>query len=482
MSKHSFLMLAALSALGCGSRPLTDGDFGLLPVDVLPAKQVEPVEKPLPTVWGSPALEDINPDPHIVEVNLRSVPTTLNIDDNRSVRGMYTFNGLYPGPMLKARKGDKIIVHFKNDLPEPTTIHWHGLRIPDAMDGNPRIQSPIPAGGSFDYEFIAPDSGSFWYHPHVRAGEQVEKGLYAPIVIEDADGVDPTFDLERSVMVDDMLLSGGDFEAFGGAMEAMMGGRLGNVLITNGRVNGRGLDAKAKRGQVERWRIVNPSNARTMELSLDGARFFVLGTDGGWLAQPFAGGKLTVAVGQRYDLMVVYDNEGPVKLLSHVDTVDNNNNVVNVAIPVLTVDVGPGDAPVIPVIAPRPELNRPSIKTAEIVIDAINDPQMGFMWRLNGKSHDEGGPLFTFDQGDTVKITISNLEGVEHPFHLHGQFFTIRDLKEPGLKDVILIPPQGSREIVAYFDNPGRWMAHCHILEHAEYGMMSTVVVNPKQQ
>jgi FtsP/CotA-like multicopper oxidase with cupredoxin domain len=478
MSRFSWLAVA-LVASGCGPKTAAQGEFELLPIQVEPAP---PVVKPLPEVWGSPALEDVNPDPKIVEVNLRAVPTTLNIDDNRSVRGMYTFNGMYPGPTLKAKKGDRIIVHFKNDLPEPTTIHWHGLRISDQMDGSPRIQAPIKPGESFTYDYVAPDPGSFWYHPHVRAGEQVEKGLYAPIVIEDDEGVDPTFDLERSVMVDDMLISGGDFEAFGGAMEAMMGGRLGNVLITNGKVQGRGLNATAKRGQVERWRVVNPSNARTMELSLDGARFFVIGTDGGWLSQPYAATKLIVAVGQRYDLMVVYDNEGPVKLLSHVDTVDNNNNVVNVAIPVMTVDVGPGGAPQLPVILPRAELDRPATKTAEIVIDAVNDPQMGFMWRLNGKGHGEGGPLFTFEQGDTVKLSLTNKEGVEHPFHLHGQFFTIRDLKEPGLKDVVLIPPQSSREVIAYFDNPGHWMAHCHILEHAEYGMMGEIYVNPKPQ
>lgn len=372
-------------------------------------------------------------------------------------------------------------MHFKNELPEPTTIHWHGLRIPADMDGSPRIQSPVQPGGEFTYSFVAPDPGSFWYHPHVRANEQVEKGLYAPIVIHDAQGQDPVFDLERYLLLDDMLLAGGDFEPFlQSGMEAMHG-RFGNVLVTNGRVEGKGLGPKARRGQVERWRLVNTSNARTMVVSVSGARIFVVGTDGGWLAQPYAVSELTIAVGQRYDLMVAYDTDGEVALYSHVEVLDANNNVVVRKIPVLSVAVASGPAPVLPVVAPRPADERAPNKQAEIVIDAVNDPTHGLMWRLNGKSH-AMDPMFTFAQGDTVKMTITNTAGPEHPFHLHGQFFTISGGAEPGLKDVVLVGGQETREIVARFDNPGRWMAHCHILEHAEVGMMAEIEVTPRQQ
>lgn len=482
MKRSVFSLLVpavVLAATACGPSA-SRGEFeGLLPVYAEPPP---PPPKALPRVWGPPTLEDLNPDPNVVEVNLRAVPNTLGISGSRTVRGMYTFNGLYPGPLLQAKKGDRIIVHFKNDLPEPTTIHWHGLRIPEEMDGSPRIQSPIPAGGEFTYDFVAPDPGSYWYHPHVRANEQVEKGLYAPIVIHDADGVDPVFEQERSILLDDMLLSGGDFEPFmAGHMEAMHG-RLGNVLITNGRVDSKDLGATAKRGQVERWRIVNTSNARTMVLSLDGAKFFVVGTDGGWLPQPYATTTLTVAVGQRYDLMVAYDTAGEVVLQSHIETLDASNNVVVRQFPVFKVQVGSGSLPQWPVVAPRAVEPRPSNKEAEIVIDAVNDPTHGLMWRLNGKSH-AMEPLFTFDQGDTVKLTLTNTAGPEHPFHLHGQFFTIEDgIKEPGLKDVVLVGGQQTRVIYARLDNPGKWMAHCHILEHAEVGMMSEIEVRPRQQ
>ncbi|HBQ18492.1 MAG TPA: hypothetical protein DEF51_47655 [Myxococcales bacterium] len=109
--------------------------------------------------------------------------------------------------------------------------------------------------------------------------------------------------------------------------------------------------------------------------------------------------------------------------------------------------------------------------------DAINDPAEGILWRINGEAH-RMEPLFTFGQGETVRITLANLAGQEHPFHLHGQFFEVPG--RPGLYDTVLVGGSETVEIIAHLDNPGRWMAHCHILEHAELGMMSEIVVDPR--
>jgi FtsP/CotA-like multicopper oxidase with cupredoxin domain len=428
----------------------------------------------LPDVQGVPALEDENPDPNIVEVSINAEKTKVDLGDGKTV-AMLGYNGQNPGPMLKAKVGDEVIVHFHNSLTTPTTIHWHGLRIPDAMDGSPRVQEPVPPNGDFTYRFKVPEAGSFWYHPHVKANEQVEAGLYAPIVIIDPNK-DPTYDVERYLMLDDLLLgdSGRIVPPILSGMDAMHG-RSGNILLTNGTLS-KNARAAGEQGSVERWRLVNTANARTMELEIEGASFRIIGTDGGLLAQPYKTKRITLPVGQRYDVEVTYENAGPVTLKSIVLELDANDKVIEVPQPVFQVDVAASAK--VPREIVWPEINpvtRAPDADATIAIDAINGAN-GVEWRLNGKSHSME-PLFTFRQGQAVRIKLENKLGPEHPFHLHGQFFEIQDKKQPGLKDTVLVPGMSTVEIVAYMDNPGRWMAHCHILEHSELGMMSEIVV-----
>ncbi len=149
--------------------------------------------------------------------------------------------------MLKAKRGDDVIVHFKNELPEPTTIHWHGLRLPAKMDGSTSTQSAVPSGGTFDYRFRVEDAGTFWFHPHVRADEQIERGLYAPFVVVQDDGVDTVAD--RVFVLDDVrLVASGELSTHIDALDLMVG-RQGNVLLANGR---RGATLEVLSGARER--------------------------------------------------------------------------------------------------------------------------------------------------------------------------------------------------------------------------------------
>jgi FtsP/CotA-like multicopper oxidase with cupredoxin domain len=428
-----------------------------------------------PDVWGVTALEDTNPDPNVVEVFITARAARLPLE-NREI-DFLTFNGSFPGPLLQAKVGDEIIVHFKNDLDEPTTIHWHGLRISDQMDGSPRVQQPVAPGGEFTYRFKAPDAGSYWYHPHVRANDQVERGLYAPIVIRGKD--EPEYDLERYLLVDDVLISGGKIAPPSMTGMTAMHGRAGNTWLTNGQISA-DFRGEATQGTVERWRIVNASNSLVADLELEGASFRVIGTDGGLLPQPYSTKRVTVAVGQRYDLEVVYDQPGTAVLRRIELAQDAQGNIVDVRVPVFTVDVAASDKTpreiVWPDVAPIPDRKPDQAVTLEF--DAVAG-DAGVEWRINGMSHGMGHPLFTFKKGQTVRMTLTNKMGPYHPFHLHGQFFKVLSAKEPGLKDTVLVPGMESVEIVAFFDNPGRWMAHCHILEHAELGMMTEIVVMP---
>jgi len=465
MSRYALLL--SFLCLGCGEAATTPDGGG------------DAASEP---AWSTPALrgpeaalEDENPDPDVVEVHLRAELIEVDLGDG-TTREMLGYNGLFPGPVLQAEVGDEVIVHFENHTWDETTVHWHGLRISDQMDGSPRIQEPVAAdGGTFTYRFVVPEAGTFWYHPHVRTNEQLEMGLVGTLVVHDRQ--DPVFDAERVIALDDILIdpSTDEIAPFLAFHPELVHGRSGNVLLTNGRVSP-GPDHEARPGQVERWRIVNTANARTMSLSLTGASMRVVGTDAGRLAEPFETTRLELPVGQRYDLEVRYDGPGLVALQSHVLGRDGAGDIVEMAVPVYVVDVG-GDA-----VEPReivwPELPAPEPRTidreVEMSFDAIDDPELGILWRINGEAH-RTEPLFTFGRGETVRMTLRNLNGQEHPFHLHGQFFEV--VGRPGLYDTVLVGGSATVEIIAHLDNPGRWMAHCHILEHAELGMMSEIVV-----
>jgi FtsP/CotA-like multicopper oxidase with cupredoxin domain len=217
-----------------------------------------------------------------------------------------------------------------------------------------------------------------------------------------------------------------------------------------------------------------------MSLSIAGATFRVIGTDGGLLRAPYGTTRLTLPVGQRYDVEVTFDRVGEVALNSHVLVQDASGNVVEQTLPqlVVTVDAAEDDYPVVSDWTLPPDAQRAVDREVTLTFDAVNDPVMGLMWRINGVSHPVD-PLFTFQRGETVRLVLVNRVGPEHPFHLHGQFFEVEEAGQPGLKDTVLVPGLSTVRVVARFDNPGRWMAHCHILEHAELGMMSEVVVGP---
>jgi FtsP/CotA-like multicopper oxidase with cupredoxin domain len=466
--RHFALVAIAATLIACSSTKTED------PAPPPPAEPAAPPPWMMPDVQGMTPLEDENDDPNIVEVTLTAGRTTTSYLAGKKA-SVYAYNGSIPGPLLRAKVGDHVIVHFKNKLADPTTIHWHGLRISDHMDGSPRMQTPVPPGGTFTYEFNVPDAGSYWYHPHVTAAEQIEMGLYGAIVVFDPKR-DPTYDAERFLAIRDIRLESDGTVSPPAEMDGMMAGRYGNTLLTNGRPVKEAVVA-VEQGTVERWRIVNTSNARTMQLGIEGASFRIIATDGGLLPAPYTTKKLPVPVGQRYDLEVTYDQPGNAKLVNWVESADADGNPITEKMTQLTVQVTASDRVPRDITLPTITMpHRTATSQATITLDATKTGDMP--WTINGKP-EPMDPLFTWKQGSTVEITIVNKVAMEHPFHLHGQFFEIEDAKLPGLKDVVLIPPSGTVKIKAYIDNPGHWMAHCHILEHAEMGMMGEVMVTP---
>ena len=178
---------------------------------------------------------DRNPDSDVVEVDFEARVAKVSIAPGLQMEA-WTCNGTIPGPTIRVKVGDRLIVHFTNNLPRPSTIHWHGLRIPIDMDGVPGYsQDPVQPGETFTYDFVVPDAGIYWYHPHVMSAAQVGFGLYGAFLVED-----PT---ETVGIADDLVLVLSDIDVTGdgellpahpGGTVGMLFGREGNQVLVNG--------------------------------------------------------------------------------------------------------------------------------------------------------------------------------------------------------------------------------------------------------
>jgi FtsP/CotA-like multicopper oxidase with cupredoxin domain len=258
---------------------------------------------PQPAGWDDdlrlPQPADLNPAPNILEFNLEARVADVEITPGVTTR-VWTYNGILPGPYIRANVGDTVIVHFRNALPEETTIHWHGLRVPNDMDGAPGMtQDPVAPGGTFRYEFVLRDAGTYWYHPHVNSAAQVGWGLYGPIVV--ADPADSTaFGDDLVLMLSDMSLDGTAqlLPKDNGGSFGDLFGREGSVLLVNGKVRPR---LKVRTGKAQRWRMINAARARYFSFFMGGSAFVRLGGDNGLAAQSEKLTRLTVVPGERID-------------------------------------------------------------------------------------------------------------------------------------------------------------------------------------
>jgi FtsP/CotA-like multicopper oxidase with cupredoxin domain len=386
-----------------------------------------------------------------------------------------------------------VIVHFTNEMDEETVIHWHGLRISDVMDGSPAIQSPIPPGGTFTYDFVVPDAGTFWYHTHLHQIKHFEYGLYGGLVVHEADF--PVFSAERIFLGDDIrLTSANQVSAFKTSGPDIGAGRIGNTVLVNGKVvsgaAGEPLTFTIPRGAVERWRFVLATNALAYGLRVKGAATRVIATDGGLLPEPFALDRVEIAPGQRYDFEIRPEADASeVVLEALIRVLDENNNVVEEPFPLargaVEGEISAPD-PVYPVVVhPRTDF-RPAETLEWAISGGVVNNKVQFT--INGEPGFVGDEhehllLHTFQPKMPVWITLSSNVSPSHPFHIHGQFFQIvarngQPVFEPGLRDTVHVRGDETATILSYFENPGRWMVHCHISEHSENGMMAEIQVN----
>jgi FtsP/CotA-like multicopper oxidase with cupredoxin domain len=419
---------------------------------------------------------DLNPDPHILEFDLEARIAELEIlPDTRTPA--WTYNGQLPGPLIRAEVGDRLIVHFTNSLPEATTIHWHGVRVPNDMDGAPGLtQDPIPPGGGFRYEFTFEDAGTFWYHPHLNSPAQVAQGLYGAIVVTDPDDPVGMAEDELVVVLSDIALEDdGSFRSpdRGGSFGVLFG-REGDIVLVNGKIEPR-LGARV--GKPQRWRVVNAAITRYFPVSLRDHRWIRVGGDGGLVAHAEELPRLVLAPGERADLVFTPTGDpGTEHLMSWLPTDRGYGTAVGRSrVPMMTIAtvdepaVAPAAVPTDLRTIPPIDLDGAVEQTIALTIDLEKPPED--MMGLNGVAHD-----FMLDAalGQTQVWNVVNDTDFDHPFHLHGYFFQVLDEERvPEWKDTVNVPAKTSLRLAVRFDErPGMWMIHCHILDHAEAGMM----------
>jgi FtsP/CotA-like multicopper oxidase with cupredoxin domain len=412
-------------------------------------------------------------------VELEARPAKWEIAPGHTVEG-FTFNGSVPGPTIEARVGEEIVIRLKNSLPEPTVVHWHGLRIPAEMDGTDLVQRLVEPGETFEYRLVPPDAGTYWYHSHANEAEQLERGLYGALIVRGED--EPEVDAERLLVLDDVKLNRrGQLARFGGPMQRH-DGRQGETLLINGRTD---TTIEMGAGQIERWRIVNAASARFARLSIGGSEFQILGSDGGLLPAPVSATEVLLTPGERVDVAVGPFDEGDELAIESLPFAQGMKpEAKGDALRFGTVRVGDW----------KPSKARvPSkLRTIEPLVTGPVEPNRTV--RLGGKGSLRRFVDWTIDDemhhvDDPVKVgelqvwDIVNETKMPHPFHLHGFFFQILDEngRKPqtlAWKDTVMVD-RSSTVRIAWMpdDRPGHWMYHCHILEHHAAGMMATFEV-----
>ena len=431
-------------------------------------------------------------EPRTVEVTLSAARTRLSLVAGKETE-VFAYNGRIPGPTLEVREGDRVIIHFRNELPEETTVHWHGLHIPWLADGSPF--HAIAPGQQVDFDFKIPPgtAGTYWYHPHPhhRTRDQVAKGLYGAIIVRADD--DPLRALPEKLLIlgDNRFLADGSVdlpERFSpqGRID-FENGREGNLLFVNGQVM---PELNIRSGETQRWRVINASAARVYKLAIPGHTFLHVGSDGGLFEKPLETSEVLIANSERVELIVrgtgppgsravlqnlPYDRYIP-QTRPNANSLAGDWRLTREMLTLRYADSAPITSATLPAkLRPVVPLDTAAATTTRVFVLT-----QGF---INRKSMDMSRVDETTALGATEIWQIENLVGMDHPFHLHGFRFQVLDrngVPEPfrSWKDTVNVPKhETARFIVRFDDYIGKWMYHCHILDHEGHGMMGILEV-----
>lgn len=448
-------------------------------------RSLEAGASPLVAEFAASYSKDAPPSSVVRTFDIVAAETEATLVDGTRMR-VWAYNGTVPGPTLRVRLGETLRVRFTNHLPQPTTIHWHGVRVPNAMDGVPgATQPPVAPGETFVYEFTPKDAGTFWFHPHLRSSEQVERGLYGVLIVEDAEPRPYSRDVVW--VLDDWLRDerGQIVEQFNTPHDLMHDGRWGNAITVNSSTSEALVVAS---GERIRLRLLNSANGRVFKPDFSGLDAKVIAVDGMYLREPIAPNDLEIAPGNRVDLDVTFAATES----KRIPVVDR----FYAARPNHLADI------VIDGVAPQPTAAfdspahahvpfwRSALDTPvdhEFRLDARRGGPLGIEWTIDGHAfsdhdHEQHHAAVTFPQRSFRHLRFTNDSFRIHPIHLHGMFFKLLarngvPIDEPFFRDTVLVHSKESIDIGLVPLDVGRWMMHCHILEHAEAGMMTFIDV-----
>ncbi|MFP5252200.1 MAG: multicopper oxidase family protein [Actinomycetes bacterium] len=453
-------------------------------------------------------------DAPVVDVQLAAAPTTVDLGGREVTT--WAFNGQVPGPEIRVPQGGVVRATVSNRLPQPLTIHWHGLALRNDMDGVPELtQKPIPPGGTSTYEFTAPDSGTFFYHPHT--GTQLDRGLYGPLVVEASS---ETSMREAVVILDDWLDGlGGDpdgvleqLRSGGSGMEGMSGmdhsaemseeateatsepgtagGPFGEdtgdvdypLYLANGRTASDPTVIDAVPGEPLRLRVINAGSDTPFRIAVGDAAMTVTHTDG-FPVEPVTVDALLMGMGERYDVTVTLPTAGSYPLVAVPE------GKAGQALAVLRAGQDESERPsaaVRPVELDGRLLDTADLQaTADVVLPsgpadrayelALTGDMSDYRWAVE-RADGSAAPLMV-RTGEKVRLVFENRTTMWHPMHLHGVTFqVVGDRGTPGpRKDTVIVPAMGKVTVEFVADNPGQWALHCHNIYHAEAGMQTVV-------
>ena len=380
------------------------------------------------------------------------------------------FNGAVPGPELRVAAGARLRVRLENGLEEGAAVHWHGVRLHNSMDGVPMLtQGLVDPGDRFEYDFVPRDAGTFWYHSHHQSFEQVARGLMGPLIVEEPSPPDVDHDIPV-ILTDWRLAEDGQLtDDFGSTHDIAHAGRMGNFAKAFL------PDLPVKTGARVRLRLINAAVDRVFPVIIKGIAGKIVALDGMPVKTPRAIGLPVLAPAQRVD--IIADVTGPIEM-----AMDHRAG----AYPMGTVPVAgqmtPRSAP-IPAL-PQNAMRRPGLITQDLSLKMMGGAMGarhggGDIWAFNDVSGMQDAPFARFRRGETAKIRLINDTRWPHGIHLHGHHFheVARDGGLGDFRDTSLVDPGTSRDLICVFDNPGKWMLHCHMLSHQAGGMKTWVEV-----
>jgi FtsP/CotA-like multicopper oxidase with cupredoxin domain len=414
---------------------------------------------------------------------------------------LWTFSSASPPPVLRVGLGDRLRVKLTNGLTRPgehVSIHWHGIRVPLAQDGVPYVsQAPVEPGQSFTYDFVPPDTGTFFFHTHCNTAEQLGRGL-SGILIVDGDEVTP-FDAERILVMRDWRIDRerGTFLPFFTDEGASGSGSFGPVRTVNGAV---GPTIAVPPHANVRIRLLNIDATRISQIGLRQGNGLVIALDG-VAVEPFALKDWWLGPAMRLDLalrtgaagsaveLVDYFAETP-QVLARLEASGAPVNSPALAEPGLRAgrmampDLAQAERLTFELTATATgaRMSAPSPDDfSRVVMDSLCLSRHSF-WAMNKQSWPGGDharlppPLTVLRQGRSYVMELKNVSQVRHPIHLHGHSFRVLSSNKRALPghwaDTVLVAPRERVEIALRADNPGNWMFHCHLIEHQEAGMM----------